>query len=107
MRTFIIVTLILALFGCNSQKRMIPSGDITIAKSFNVPDSTSEPGYNATQRAFAWYLKSLSQEERNKWISTGSFTENEKDKFLEEIDTLKMDIQLPDPPNSIIPDTFQ
>ena len=107
MRTFIIVISILALIGCTSQKRMIPNEDITIEKSFNVPDSTLEPGYNASQRAFVWYLRSLSQEERNKWINSVFFSEVEKYEFLGEIDSFQLDIQLPDPPNSNSPDSLK
>ena len=72
-----------------------------------IPDSTLEPGYDPYQRAFAYYLMSLPKEEQEKWISSGSFTEQEKDNFLNEIDSLQMDIQLPDPPNSTISDTLK
>jgi hypothetical protein len=93
------------LMGCNSPKRVIKHNDIIFEKSYHIPDSTLEPGYDPKQRAFYWYLMSLSQEERNNWVSQGSFSENEKNEFLRKIDSLQMDIQLPDPPNSTIPDS--
>ena len=72
-----------------------------------IPDSTLEPGYDPYQRAFAYYLMSLPKEEQEKWKSNGTFIEIEKDNFLVKIDSLQMDIQLSDPPNSTIPDTLK
>ena len=63
-------------------------------------------GYDPAQRAFYWYLMSISEEKRKEWISS-TFTEQEKDNFLNKIDSLHMDIQLPDPSNSTIPDTLK
>jgi hypothetical protein len=70
------------LVGCNSSKRVIEHKDIIVEKSSTVSDSTLEPGYNPSQRAFALYLRSLPKEEKNKWISSGSFSEEERDNFL-------------------------
>ena len=108
MKVLIFVISVLVLSGCNPQKRIINNQDIKFEKSeIIIADSTQEPGYNTKQRAFAYYLMSLPKEEQEKWKSNGSFTEIEKDNFLNKIDSLQMDIQLPDPPNSTIPDTLK
>ena len=103
-----IMTVIL-IASCSTRKRV--GNQKLIENPFDqskvIPDSTLEPGYNPHQRAFAYYLRSLGPEERNKWVSQGSFSEQEKDTFLNKIDSLQMDIQLPDPPNSTIPDSLK
>lgn len=100
----------MVLISC-STRRKLGNHQILIEdpidQSIVILDSTKEPGYNPSQRAFSWYLRSLSDSERQKWISSGSFTEIEKDNFLNKIDSLQMDIQLPDPPNTTIPDTLK
>jgi hypothetical protein len=97
------------LISCSTRKRV--GNQILIEDPIDqaivIPDSTLEPGYNPKQRAFAYYLMSLPKEEQEKWKSNGSFTEQEKDTFLNKIDSLQMDIQLPDPPNSTIPDSLK
>ena len=104
---FLLSTLLIA---CSTRKR-VGNHQIFIENQKDqtnvIPDSTLEPGYDPYQRAFAYYLMSLPKEEQEKWKSNGSFTEIEKDNFLNEIDSLQMDIQLPDPPNSTIPDTLK
>jgi hypothetical protein len=105
MKTLFISILIIVIISCNSTKRVYKKHETIVEKSYNVPDSTLELGYNPSQRAFALYLRSLPQEEKNKWISSGSYSEIELNEFLGGIDSLQMDIQLPDPPNSIIPDS--
>jgi hypothetical protein len=108
MKVLIFIISVLVLIGCNPPKRIINNQDIRFEKSeIVIADSTKEPGYNPKQRAFYWYLRSLPDSERQKWVSSGSFTEQEKDTFLNKIDSLQMDIQLPDPPNSTIPDTLK
>ena len=103
-----IMTVIL-IASCSTRKRV--GNQKLIENPFDqskvIPDSTLEPGYNPHQRAFAYYLRSLGPEERNKWVSQGSFSEQEKDTFLNKIDSLQMDIRLPDPPNSITPDSLK
>ena len=103
-----IMTVIL-IASCSTRKRV--GNQKLIENPFDqskvIPDSTLEPGYNPHQRAFAYFLRSLGPEERNKWVSQGSFSEQEKDTFLNKIDSLQMDIQLPDPPNSTIPDSLK
>jgi hypothetical protein len=99
----------MVLISC-STRRKIGNHPIIIGETRDyskvLPDSTKELGYDPFQRAFYWYLMSLSEEKRKEW--TGStFTEKEKDNFLNKIDSLQMDIQLPDPPNSTIPDTLK
>jgi len=100
----------MVLISCSTRRKVVAHPiiiDETRDYSKVIPDSTLEPGYNPHQRAFAYYLRSLGPEERNKWKSNGSFSEQEQDNFLNKIDSLQMDIQLPDPPNSTIPDTLK
>jgi hypothetical protein len=100
----------MVLISC-STRRKVGNHQIFIEnqkdQTIVIPDSTLEPGYDPYQRAFAYYLMSLPMEEQEKWKSNGSFTEQEKDNFLNKIDSLQMDIQLPAPPNSTIPDTLK
>ena len=109
--TLIGITLIFTILISCSTRRKVGNYPILIEDpaeySKVIPDSTKEPGYNPHQRAFAYYLMSLPKEELEKWRSNGTFSEQEKDRFLNKIDTLQMDIQLPDPPNSTIPDTLK
>lgn len=49
-----------------------------------IEDSTKVEGYDPYQRAFAYYLLSLPENEKNKWIS-GSYTEEEKNLFLDSV----------------------
>ena len=107
--TFGAIMTVILIASCSTRKRL--GNQKLIENPFDqskvIPDSTLEPGYNPHQRAFAYYLRSLGPEERNKWVSQGSFSEQEKDTFLNKIDSLQMDIQLPDPPNSTIPDSLK
>ena len=107
MKVLIFIISVLVLIGCNPPKRIINNQDIIFEKlEIVIADSTKEPGYDPAQRAFYWYLMSISEEKRKEWISS-TFTEQEKDNFLNKIDSLHMDIQLSDPPNSTIPDTLK
>jgi len=110
------------LLGCGNRKKVLShinkntkpristntlnSGYMTKSRDYSkvLPDSTQEPGYDPAQRAFYWYLMSLPEEKRQEWVK-GTYSEQEKDNFLNKIDSLHMDIQLPDPPNSTIPDS--
>jgi hypothetical protein len=108
--TIIGITLIFTILISCGTRRKVGNHTIIIEQkdqSQVIPDSTKEPGYNPHQRAFAYYLMSLPKEEQEKWRSNGAFSEQEKDRFLNKIDSLQMDIQLPDPPNSSIPDTLK
>ena len=75
----------MVLIGCSTRRKVV-THPIIIENPFDqskvIPDSTLEPGYNPHQRAFAYYLRSLGPEERNKWVSQGSFSEQERDTFL-------------------------
>lgn len=108
--TFVAMMTVILIFSCSTRKKVgyyqILIED-PIDQAIVIPDLTKEPGYNASQRAFSWYLRSLPDSEKQKWISSGSFTEIEKDTFLNKIDSLQMDIQLPNPPNPTIPDTLK
>lgn len=52
--------------------------------SLVVEDSTMMEDYDPYQRAFAYYLLSLPENEKNKWIS-GAYTEEEKKLFLDSV----------------------
>ncbi len=107
--TFRAIMTVILITSCSTRKRVGNQKIIEnpIDQSIAIPDSTLEPGYNPKQRALAYYLMSLPKEEQEKWKSNGSFSEQEQDNFLNKIDSLQMDIQLPDPPNSTIPDTLK
>ena len=79
------------LFGCGNSKKVLSytNKNCEISNNFVVADSTQELGYNPRQRAFAYFLMSLPKEEQVKWISNASFSEKEKNRFLNKIDTLK------------------
>jgi hypothetical protein len=78
---------ILVCFGFISCKNSYRLSKNRIAKNSVsvVEDSTKVPGYNESQRMFAYYLLSLPKEERDKWIN-GAFTEEEKNLFLDSIE---------------------
>ena len=103
-----VIMTFMVLISC-STRRKVGNHQIFIEnqkyQTIVIPDSTLEPGYNSRQRAFAYLLMSLPKDEQEKWKYNGSFSE--KDDFLNKIDSLQMDIQLPDPPNSTIPDTLK
>ena len=78
----------MVLISCSTRRKVLTHPIIiedTRDYSKVIPDSTLEPGYNPHQRAFAYYLRSLGPEERNKWITNGSFSEQERDTFLNKI----------------------
>jgi hypothetical protein len=108
--TFGAIMTVILIASCSTRRKVVAHPiiiDDTRDYSKVIPDSTLEPGYDPYQRAFAYYLMSLPKEEQEKWKSNGSFSEQEKDNFLNKIDSLQMDIQLPDLPNSTIPDTLK
>ena len=88
--TFGAIMTVILIASCSTRKRV--GNQKLIENPFDqskvIPDSTLEPGYNPHQRAFAYYLRSLGPEERNKWVSQGSFSEQERDTFLNKIDSL-------------------
>ena len=91
---FLLSTLLIA---CSTRKR-VGNNQIFIENQKDqtnvIPDSTKEPGYDPYQRAFSDYLRSLGPEERNKWVSQGSFTEQEKNNLLNKIDSMKTEKEL-------------
>jgi hypothetical protein len=92
--TFLAFTLCLISCG-NYQKITLNEKELNPFTS-GLTDSTKVEGYNASQRAFAWYLMSLPSNELKKWQSQGAFTTEEKDNFLHKIDSMQLDIVLPD-----------
>ena len=95
--TFGAIMTVILIFSC-STRRKVGNHQIFIENQKDqtnvIPDSTLEPGYDPYQRAFAYYLMSLPKEEQEKWKSNGSFTEIEKDNFLNEIDSMKNEKEL-------------
>ena len=80
----LILFLFLGLFvvSCKTNKQFINNMN---SSNVEVQDSTKVPGYNESQRAFAYYILSLPKEEKDKWIN-GMFTEDEKNKFIDTIE---------------------
>lgn len=74
--------------SCNNPKKIYlnDSNFKSPITSTVLADSTQEPGYNPRQRAFGYYLLSLPKEEREKWASSGSFTEKEVNNLMDTID---------------------
>ncbi|MBM3430404.1 MAG: hypothetical protein FJX99_05415 [Bacteroidetes bacterium] len=91
--TIIGITIIFTILISCGTRRKVGNHPIIIEEtsdfSIVLPDSTKEPGYNPRQRVFAYYLMSLPKEELEKWRSIGTFSEQEKDRFLNKIDSLK------------------
>jgi hypothetical protein len=106
MKFLLIFILVLLFVGCSQPRRVYGTHENKVEKSFNVSDSTLEPGYDPKQRAFYWYLMSLNEKERKEWTE-GAYSEIELHEFIGRIDSLQMDIQLPDSPNSPIPDILK
>jgi hypothetical protein len=94
----IVILLIFTLLISCSTRRKVGNHQIFIENQKDqiivIPDSTLEPGYNSKQRAFAYYLMSLPKEEQEKWKYNGSFSEQEKDTFLNKIDSMKTEKEL-------------
>ena len=95
--TFGAIMTVILITSC-STRRKLGNHQILIEDPIDqtivIPDSTKEPGYDPYQRAFSDYLRSLGPEERNKWVSQGSFTEQEKNNLLNKIDSMKNEKEL-------------
>lgn len=57
----------------------------SLSPSNQVEDSTMVEGYNESQRILAYYILSLPQEEKDKWVK-GTFTEKERNTFLDSVE---------------------
>ena len=57
----------------------------SLLPSNQVEDSTMVEGYNESQRILAYYILSLPQEEKDKWVK-GTFTEEERNTFLDSLE---------------------
>ena len=95
--TFGAIMTVILITSC-STRRKLGNHQILIEDPIDqtivIPYSTKEPGYDPYQRAFSDYLRSLGPEERNKWVSQGSFTEQEKNNLLNKIDSMKNEKEL-------------
>jgi uncharacterized protein YcfL len=82
MKNLILVVVTSFLFlSCNSVKH-IKLEDVNYPKSITI---NSDSINNKYQDAFAEYLLSLSENERNEIINGFGFTENEKNNFIDTI----------------------
>lgn len=79
------------LVSCGNTKKVLSNTNKNseISPNIVVADSTQEPGYNPRQRAFAYFLMSLPEEEQQKWRSSGSFSEKEVKNLVDTIDYKK------------------
>lgn len=79
------------LVSCGNSKKVLSNTNknYEISNNVVVADSTQEPGYNPRQRAFAYFLMSLPEEEQQKWRSNGSFSEKEVKNLVDTIDYKK------------------
>ena len=96
VKTYSIVAFALCLLSCSNFQKLTRIEKDSNPLTAEQVDSTKVAGYNASQRAFAWYLMSLPSNELQKWQSQGAFTTEEKDNFLHKIDSMQLDIVLPD-----------
>lgn len=92
--TFLAFTL--CLISCGNYQKITRNEKELNPFTSGLTDSTKVEGYNESQRAFAWYLMSLPQQELQKWQFYGAFNKEEKDNFLNKIDSMQSDIVLPD-----------
>ena len=86
-----VVYVTLLLVSCGNSKKVLSNTNKNseISPNIVVADSTQEPGYNPRQRAFAYFLMSLPEEEQRKWRSNGSFSEKEVKNLVDTIDYKK------------------
>ena len=86
-----VVYVTLLLVSCGNSKKVLSNTNKNseISPNIVVADSTQEPGYNPRQRAFAYFLMSLPEEEQQKWRSSGSFSEKEVKNLVDTIDYKK------------------
>lgn len=86
-----VVYVTLLLVSCGNSKKVLSNTNKNseISPNIVVADSTQEPGYNPRQRAFAYFLMSLPEEEQQKWRSNGSFSEKEVKNLVDTIDYKK------------------
>jgi hypothetical protein len=86
-----VVYITILLVSCGNSKKVLSNTNknYEISNNVVVADSTQEPGYNPRQRAFAYFLMSLPEEEQQKWRSSGSFSEKEVKNLVDTIDYKK------------------
>lgn len=86
-----VVYVTILLVSCGNSKKVLSNTNKNseISPNIVVADSTQEPGYNPRQRAFAYFLMSLPEEEQQKWRSNGSFSEKEVKNLVDTIDYKK------------------
>jgi hypothetical protein len=82
MKKIILLSLLsLSIVSCKSTSHT----DCDAYGNLQIEDSTKVEGYNESQRALAYYILSLPESEKNKWVK-GTFTEEEKNIFLDSVE---------------------
>lgn len=76
-----LTVLTLSLLSCKTSKH----ADCDAYSQVNVSDSTEYNAIMKSQEALAIYIESLSEKEQKEWIN-GTFTEEEKNTFIEKIE---------------------
>lgn len=76
-----LTVLTLSLLSCKTSKH----ADCDAYSQVNVSDSTEYNEIMKSQEALAIYIESLSEREQKEWIN-GTFTEEEKNAFIEKIE---------------------
>jgi len=86
-----VVSSTILFVSCGNSKKVLSNDNnySEISSTVVVADSTQEPGYNPRQRALAYFLMSLPEEDQQKWKSTGSFSEKEVNNLVDTIDYKK------------------
>jgi len=88
----LIVLIVTLLFGCSTRRKLVDKQLLVkepVEFSKVISDSTMEPGYDRAQRAFYWYLMSLSEEKRQEWVN-GTYSEKEVNNLIDTIDRKKI-----------------
>lgn len=83
-KVFLSILLGLTIVSCKTTKH-VDCEAYSMSPTIILDDSTMVDGYNESQRILAYYILSLPQEEKDKWIK-GTFTEEEKNSFLDTVE---------------------
>jgi len=80
-KIFFLTVLSFSLFSCKTSKH----ANCDAYSQVVIKDSTELTTIDEYQRALAIYILSLPEKERNEWVQ-GTFTEEEKNVFLEKLE---------------------
>lgn len=83
-KVFLTTLLGLTVISCKTSKH-VDCEAYSMLPTNQIEDSTKVEGYNESQRILAYYILSLPQSEKDKWVK-GTFTEEEKNSFLDTVE---------------------